>query len=262
MNRILFTFTLFSLVLLVSGCVQQPIEGGLTKQQMANRSQESARIHTELAAEYFYRGQMKVAIEEVDEALNAASNYAPAYNVMGLINMKLNQDSQAQVNFQKAIRYAPNDPEINNNYGWFLCERFPERMDQAIGHFMTALQDPLYATPEKSYANAGICELKRDNTTEAKSLFRHALSVQPDFPPALVGMIEIDFKNGDVAVAKSKLSDFMQHSQQTPESLWLAVQIERAVGNRLAEDSYMFQLLKHFPDSKEAIAVRKDRLRQ
>jgi type IV pilus assembly protein PilF len=261
MSRMLFVFSLFLLVLLVGGCVQQPIGGDLTTQQLANRVQESARIHTELAAEYFHRGQVRVAIEEVNEALKAIPNYAPAYNVMGLINMKLNQDHQALIDFQKAVKYAPDNPEINNNFGWFLCERFPDRMDQAISHFMIALKDPLYATPEKSYANAGICELKRDNRTEALNFFQHALSIQSNFSPAVVGMIEIDFKNGNLAAAKSEITDFMQRSQPTPESLWLAVQIERATGNRLAEDSYMFQLLKHFPDSKEAVAVRKDRLR-
>ncbi len=261
MSKMVLVFSIFLLALLAGGCVQQPIEGSLTKQQLANRAQESARIHTELAAEYYYRRQFKVAIEEVDKALEAVSNYAPAYNVMGLINMTLNQDHEAKTNFQKAVRYAPNDPEINNNFGWFLCNRYPDHMDQAISHFMVALEDPLYETPEKSYANAGICELKRDNKTEALNFFRHALSIQPDYSPAVIGMIEIDFKNGDLAVAKSKITDFMQRSQPTPESLWLAVQIEHATGNRLAEDSYMFQLQKHFPHSKEAVAVRKDGLK-
>jgi len=261
MSRLLLVLSLFFLVLLVGGCVQQPIEGSLTKQQLANRAQESARIHTELAAEYFYRRQFKVAIEEVDEALEAVPNYAPAHNVMGLINMTLNQDHQAGISFQKAVKYAPNDPEINNNFGWFLCNRYPDRMDQAISHFMVALKDPLYATPEKSYVNAGICELKRDNRAEALNFFRHALSIQPNYSLAVIGKIEIDFKNGDLAAAKSKITDFMQRSQPTPESLWLAVQIEHATGNRLAEDSYMFQLLKHFPHSKEAVAVRQDRLK-
>ncbi|MDH5479572.1 MAG: type IV pilus biogenesis/stability protein PilW [Nitrosomonas sp.] len=261
MKKMRFVSIMFFLVLIASGCVQQPIEGNLTKEQQANRNQESARIHTELAAEYYYRGQMRVAIEEVDKALKAIPNYAPAYNVLGLVNMSLNENQQARNNFKKALRYTPTDPEINNNYGWFLCERFPDQMDDAIDHFMTALKDPLYDTPERSYANAGICELRRDNRTEALAFFRHALSIKSNFPTAVYGLIEVDFKNGDLTSAKSKLTTFMQHSRPTPESLWLAVQIEGALGDHLAEESYRFQLLKHFPDSKEAIALRKGRLK-
>ncbi len=262
MRKLVNVFPLFLLLLWISGCVQQPIEGELTSQQLIDRAQKSAKIHTELAAEYLHRGQYRVAIEEVNGALNAVPRYAPAFNVQGLINMELNENHEAMISFQKAIRNAPKDPEINNNYGWFLCERFPEKMAQAIAHFKIALEDPLYETPEKSYANLGICELKRSNHSEALDYFHHALLINSDFSPAIVGLIEIDFKNGDLAAAKERLADLMRHSQPTPESLWLAIRIERAEGNRLEEDSYTFQLLKHFPESTEAMSLRKDRLKK
>ncbi len=36
-----------------------------------------------------------------------------------------------------------------------------------------------------------------------------------------------------------------------PENLWLAVRIERKLGDKNAEDSYAEQLYKRFPDSRE-----------
>ena len=75
-------FTLLHLLWL-GGCVQQPIDDGISNQAKSDRAHQSAKIHTELAAEYFNRGQLDVAIEEVTEALKAQSNYAPAYNVLG-----------------------------------------------------------------------------------------------------------------------------------------------------------------------------------
>lgn len=260
-GQICFLVYLLMVMLLIAGCVQQPIEGGLTSQQLANRTKESAKIHTELAAEYLYRGQYRVAIEEVDAALSAVSRYAPAFNVQGLINMALNENQQAMTSFQQAIKYAPKDAEINNNFGWFLCERYPNQIDQAMTHFNVALEDPLYATPEKSYANAGLCELKRNNHAAALDYFQQALLINSAFSPALIGLIEVDVARGDFTRAKTKLAHFTQNNQQTAKSLWLAIQIERAEQDRLAEDSYIFQLLKHFPDSDEAIALRKDRMK-
>lgn len=254
-KQILYLILLQTLFL--EGCVQQPIEGGLSVQQDSDRARQSAKIHTELAAEYFYRGQLEVAIEEVTEALKANSNYAPAYNMLGLINMTLNDNIKAQSNFEQALKISPKNSEIHNNYGWFLCQRFPDRIDQAIQHFMIATKDSLYSTPEKSYTNAGVCELKRENYPAAITFFQQALTILPNYPSALVGLIEIDFRKGDLQEAKSKLSRHMQRAPLTPESLWLAIQIERALGDRLAEDSYIHQLQKHFPDSKEATAVRR-----
>lgn len=241
--------------------MQQPIDNGMSVQANAERAFQSAKIHTELAAEYFHRGQLDVALEEVTEALKAQSDYALAYNVLGLINMTLNENSKALDNFEQAIGKAPKNPEIHNNYGWFLCQRFPQRMDQAISHFMTAAIDPLYSTPEMSYTNAGICEIKRQKYNEGQIFFQKALSIQPNYSPALIGLIDTDFQRGNLIDAQSKLALFQKTNSPTPESLILAIKIEQALGNQLAVDSYIFQLQKHFPESKEAAAIREGKIR-
>ncbi|MDE2389196.1 MAG: type IV pilus biogenesis/stability protein PilW [Betaproteobacteria bacterium] len=253
----LLLFALPLVLLGVSGCVQQVVNNGAPPLQTnPDRTLQSAKIHTELAAEYYHRGQIDVAIEEVNEALKAQSNYALAYNVLGLINMTLNENSKALENFEHAIQLAPRNSEIRNNYGWFLCQRFSQRMDQAIEHFMAAAKDPLYTTPEMSYANAGICETKRQNYTEAKLFFQKALSLQSNYSPAIVGLIDIDFQRGNLAEAKSKLAQFSQNNPPTAESLLMAIKIEQAMGNQLAVNSYIFQLQKHFPESKEMALIR------
>lgn len=248
-------------LLWLNACVQQPIENGISEQAKLERAHQSAKIHTELAAEYFHRRQFDVAIEEVAEALKAQSNYAPAYNVLGLVNMTLNENNKALDNFEQAIRLAPKNSEINNNYGWFLCQHIPQRMDQAIDHFMVATQDPLYLTPEMAFTNAGLCELKRQRYHEAQVFFQKALSIHPNYLSALIGLVDIDFQRGNLASAKSKLTDLLQSNPSTPESLFLAIQIEQAKGDQLAADSYIFQLQKHFPDSKEAVAIREGKIR-
>lgn len=254
-------FVIALLIGALSGCAQQTVEQGLFTNTDADRAFLSAKIHTELAAEYFYRGQLDVAIEEVNEALKAQSNYAPAYSVMGLINMSLNENDKALSNFERAIRLAPRNSEILNNYGWFLCQRYPERIGQAIDHFVTAARDPLYATPERSYANAGVCETKRERYTEAQLFFQRSLLIQPNFPPAVIGMIEIDFQRGNLIDAKSKLTQFLQNNPSTSDGLLLAIKVEQALGNQLAVDSYIFQLQKHFPDSREAALIREGAIR-
>ena len=121
---------------------------------------------------------------------------------------------------------------------------------------MIAAQDPLYPTPEMSLTNAGICELKRQKYNEAQLFFQRALSIQPNYSPASIGLVDIDFQRGNLAEAKSRLVLFLQNNTSTPESLLLAIRIEQAIGDQSAADSYIFQLQKYFPDSKESAAVR------
>ena len=74
-------------------------------------------------------------------------------------------------------------------------------------------------------------------------------------------MITLDFQRGHLTDAKSKLTLFLQNNTPTPESLLVAIQIEHAMGDQLAADSYGFQLQKHFPDSKEATAIREGKVK-
>lgn len=247
------------LSILTGGCAQQPVQGRLMSEQFLSIAQQSAKIHTELAAEYYSRGQFVVALEEVTEALRADVKFAPAYNVLGLIYMDLREDRLAQKNFEQALRIAPNDSEVHNNYGWFLCQRRPERMEQAVEHFMEALKNPLYSTPEKPYNNAGICMLSRGDYKSAEEFFQKTLSIRATDSQALIGMAKIGLRNGNLVAAKANLSRHMQVSVPTAESLWLGIQIERKIGDRHAEASYAIQLQKRFPDSKEAAVLRDGR---
>lgn len=256
MTRIL-TAVLITLTALMAGCAgQQPLAGGLAAEQPQTDARQSARIHTELAGEYYTRGQLGVAIEEVAEALRADPGYAPAYNVLGLVYMDLREDALAQQNFERALKAAPNDSETHNNYGWFLCQRKREQMDQALKHFMAAVRNPLYSTPEKSHTNAGICSQSRGDFRSAEEFFQKALLIRPEHSQALLGLAEVNFKLGNLEVARSNIARYMRVSTPTAESLWLGIRVERKVGDRNVEASYALQLRKRFPNSKEALALR------
>ncbi len=257
--RQILTGLFIAFLILTGGCAKKQIQGGLVPEQFLSAAQQSAKIHTELAAEYYSRGQFGVALEEATEALRSDSKFASAYNVLGLIYMDLREDSLAQKNFEHALKMAPNNSEAHNNYGWFLCQRRPERIDQAVKHFMAALRNPLYSTPEKPYNNAGICMLNQGDYKSAEEFFQKTLSIRPADSQALIGMAEVYFRNGNLAAAQSHLSRHMQISAPTAESLWLGIQIERKTGDRHAEASYTMQLQKRFPDSREAAALRDGR---
>lgn len=216
--------------------------------------QSRAQIHTELGAAYFSRGQLGVALEELKEAVKSDSRYAPAYNMLGLVYLELREFPLAEENFLKAFGLDDNNPEFHNNYGWFLCQ--DKRIDEAIKHFLAALKNPLYSTPEKSYLNAGVCSLMRSDERGAVDYFLKVLKLQPHQLQALYYLGEIAYRRSDYLDAKDYVARYMQVSQPGPDVLWLALRIERKLGNRDMEASLGLQLRKSFPDSREALALR------
>jgi len=245
------------LLLALSACATQEIsQGGLPVEKPQTNALQGARIHTELAGEYYARGQMGVAIEEVNEALRSDPNYAPAYNVLGLVYMDLREYKLAEENFERAIKLAPNDSDSHHNYGVFLCQHRRGQEAEAVRHFLAAIKNPLYATPDKSYVQAGMCSQQRGIDKDAIEFFQKALLIQPAQTQALLGLAQVHYKSGDLVAAKYALARHAQTATPTAESLWLGLRIERKSGDANAEASYAYQLQKRFPNSKEAIALQ------
>ena len=58
-----------------------------------------AEIHTELAAGYYERGQMEIALKELDESVKLEPNNAKTYNIYGLVYTVLGENAKAEQNF-------------------------------------------------------------------------------------------------------------------------------------------------------------------
>ena len=213
-----------------------------------------AQAHTELGAAYFSAGQLAVALEELNEAVKADSRYAPAYNMLGLVYMELREHAKAEENFEQALDRDAANPDIHNNFGWFLCQR--KRVDEAIKHFFSALKNPLYSTPEKSYLNAGVCSLKINDEQGATEFFLKAFKLRPQQAQAAYYLGELSLKRKDYTEAKKYFVAMPQTELATAAGLWLGVRVERKLGNRDAETAHSLQLRKKFPDSSEAQALR------
>ncbi|MDP2155524.1 MAG: type IV pilus biogenesis/stability protein PilW [Sulfuricella sp.] len=230
------------------------LAGGYASAEEQTEARQRAQVHTDLGAAYFSSGQLGVALEELNVAIRADSGFAPAYNMLGLVYMTLRENDKAEENFRRSLSLSSADSDTNNNYGWFLCQR--GKIDDSIRYFMAALKNPLYATPEKSYLNAGICARKKNDDVEAEEFLLKAIRLQPRQPQALFHLADINFKRGNYGESRKFINQFSQIAAPTPESLWLGIRIERRLGNRSDEASYGLQLRKTFPDSPEAQALR------
>jgi type IV pilus assembly protein PilF len=242
--------------LALAGCASQSTDdSGLKSAPTGVETQQrtSARVHTELAANYFEIGNMGVALEEVKEALNSDPNYGPAHNIAGLVYARLKDDRTAEQSFQRAISINPSDYDANNNYGLFLCERRRER--ESIKYFLTAVRNPLYPFPDRSYVNAGVCARRAGDLADAEDYLQMALKIRPNQTQALYQLADMAYARGDYAGTRVYLTRLTQVASANPEVLWLGVRTARRLNDRNAEASYALQLRNRYPESSETRAL-------
>ena len=243
-------------LLLGLACVfsaQAELPGQFTgeRNQASGDPRNRAKIHTELGAAYFQAGNPSAALEHLGIALNTDSSFYQAYSVRGLVYGSLKENDKAENDFRKALNIAPNDPEVNNNYGWFLCDSGKAR--QSIAYFLNALKSPLYETPDRAYANAGTCALKSGDVDGAQHYLLQALELSRDGgAPVRLQLARLFYQRGLLDESRIYLNEVMkQVDSPTAEALWLAIRLERKLGNRAAEGGYAAQLRGRYPTSPE-----------
>ena len=244
---------LLAMALLLAGCAGKGPEvpsvdtGTITGD--AGDPRNRAKVHTELGALYYSRGNMGVALEELRTATVADPSYAVAHSMLGLVYMELRENKLAQESFERALRLSPSDPDINHNYGWFLCQT--GREGESFKYFQQAVRNPLYPTPWRSYSAAGACALRVNNVKDAEDYFQRALKVEPNEPVSLLQLGQIRYRQGNFEEARQLLARYGRQNEPSAESLWLALRIERKLGERVAENSFANQLRRRFPTSRE-----------
>src|SRR5207245_1186372 len=77
---------------------------------------------------------------------------------------------KADAEFRTALRLAPHDPEVVNNYAVYLCQN--GRINDGVRHFEEAAHNALYRTPEAAYTNAGVCLRAAKRDEEARAAMR------------------------------------------------------------------------------------------
>ncbi|MCZ2134838.1 MAG: type IV pilus biogenesis/stability protein PilW [Burkholderiales bacterium] len=206
-----------------------------------------ARLHTELGANYFQRGQMSVALEELREATRLDPKYGMAHSILGLVYGDLGEPLRAEAAFRQAIAVAPAEGDIRNNYGSFLCRQ--NRAAEGLDQFDAALQLPLYQTPQVALENAGSCALGASLIRRAENYFARLVQMQPLYSRGYQGLAAIALKTSRFDEARRQVRLALNAQPATPELYYYGACAERQLGDRNAENSYAQQLKSRFADS-------------
>jgi type IV pilus assembly protein PilF len=218
-----------------------------------SRAHDAAADNTQLGIAYMNQGDLEIAKIKLDRALAEDPDNPGVHSARAILFARLRQPDKADAEFRTALRLAPHDPNVINNYAVYLCAN--GRTDEGVKRFLEAARNPLYRDPQGAYTNAGVCLRSAKRDDEARSNFLNALQLRPNSAEAAFQLATLEFEKGQLAAARTRIDNFVGTYNETPDLLLLGVRVTRAQGDTLAEKRYARRLTLDFPGSDQARAL-------
>ena len=258
-KRVIFSLVSVSLVLL-AGCAPAPQKQQESSAELPTISdqtsiQKRASIRLQLATGYYERKQLDFALDESKKALTIYPDYAEAYGVRALIYMEMGELGLARRNFERALALDPDNPDIGNNYGRYLCQVGRER--EALKYFDAAVASRKFRAPSKALLNAGVCSMKLNDRLKAERYFLKAFKYDPSSPLTNGFLAKIYYDKKDYSRARFYINRVVQANVLKADVLWLATKIAHKTGDRISKEIHIGQLRRLHPDSKEYAAAQR-----
>ena len=248
----------------LAGCASPRAERGasgqaeLVTESDQTSAQRKVEIRMQLAVGYFEQRQYTFALDQVKLALVADPNHADAYGMRGLIYQQMGEQGLAEDNFVRGRKLAPDNPDLANNYGSFLCQA--GRVAEALPLFDAALGNRAYRSPATAANNAGSCALKIKDYASAERYLLQALQLTPDLPATNANLARVYFEKRDYVRANffiTRLNKVAKMESLTADVLWLAIKVQHKLGDTGAESGWATQLRRHHPGSTEYAAYQR-----
>jgi type IV pilus assembly protein PilF len=220
-------------------------------------SEKAASLNKQLGTVYLRQGNLALAKEKLERAEKYNPRDPETHSVLALLYEKLDIPAQVDEHYKTAMRLAPKNPQIINNYAVYLCKS--GRVDPGVKLFLDAARNPLYRTPELAYSNAGVCLRGAKRYEEAGNAFAHALQIRPNYAEAMFQAADLRMERGEIAEGREQLDKYLQSYDATADLLLLGVRMARAQNDRMGEEKYTRRLRVEFAGSEQLRSLEPNR---
>jgi type IV pilus assembly protein PilF len=236
-------------VVAIAGCAGNGRGGAQLAGDTQTNAEKAGELNKQLGTEYLRKGNLALAKEKLERAEKYNPRDAEVHSVLAVLYERLGIPKQVDEHYKAAIRLAPKDPQISNNYAVYLCRN--GRNDEGVKRFLEAAQNPLYRTPEIAYTNAGVCFRSEKKYNEAVATFTRALQIRPNNAEAAFQYADLEMERGDLVKSREIVDKYLGTYDATPDLLLTAVRVTTAQGDRVAQDKYTRRLRVEFPNSQQ-----------
>ncbi len=231
-----------------------------TRQEIITESDEPevrkrARIRLELASGYFAEGKTTVALDEIKQALTNDPAFGDAYNLRGLIYMRLNDPRLAEESFKRALSINARDANAAHNVGWLMCQQ--KRYPESLAYFGQALAAPLYTDQAKTLMTQGLCQIAANQKPEAERSLARSYELDAANPITGYNLSALLYERSDYTRAQFYIRRLNNTDFANAETLWLGIKVERRLDSDVAMQQLVGQLKRRFPQSRELAAYER-----
>ena len=237
------------------GAVTQGAGSDVVTESDEPQERRRARIRLELAAGYFEQGQTNVALDEIKQSLVTDPTFVDAYNMRGLVYMRLNNTALAEESFQKALFLNPREPDVAHNYAYLLCQQ--ARYDDAFKMFTQASNNPAYKGKAKTLMTQGVCQVRAGRLKDAEASLTQSFELDAGNPVTSYNLAKLLYQRDELVRAQFYIRRLNNSDLANAETLWLGIRTERKMNNRDAVRQLGEQLKKRFSDSSQAALYEK-----
>lgn len=232
-------------VLGLNGCASQK-----AKEKKQN---DAANYNTQLGISYLRQGDLNLAKDKLDRALKENPDNPQVHSARAMLFDRMGVQDQADSEFKAALRLAPHDPDVSNNYAVYLCQS--GRTTDGVRRFEEVARNALYRTPWVAYTNAGVCLRTAKRNVEAVKSLKQALAIRANFAEAAYQLGDLHLQEGDLKAARAQVDSYLGAYEATADLLLLGVRVARAQNDRIAAALYSRKLRLDFPSSAQAKAL-------
>ncbi len=250
MPKIIITALICLFLVACATTTSETINSNSNRKTSKANLKDASQLNTQLAIGYIQQKQYKPARDKLEKSIEQDPENVTAYKTLAYLYASLGLTEEAEIKYSEALDLKPNDPDLSNYYGAFLCGN--GKYDEAQKHLKVAYSDPFYESRYLAQSNAGSCFIKQGEYKKAEALLRQSLRVNSTLPGSLISMAEIGIKTERYLMARAYIQRYHNVKAASAESLWLQIQAERALGAEKHYIKYARQLITDFPDSDEA----------
>ncbi|MFH0260656.1 type IV pilus biogenesis/stability protein PilW [Vibrio barjaei] len=216
----------------LSGCVT--VQEDNTNTQHTPINMADTRIA--LGLSYIKLEQYSKARQSLEKAMKYAPHYYKSSLSLAYYFDVVGEVDKAAELYKKALKEHPNNGNVYNNYGTFLCKQGEFQRADAL--FNQALNKPIYYAVAETYENAGLCALKAQKSHQAKYYFNKSVGHQPLRPVSSLQLAALEIEQDQLPQARLRLLDFSQRYGYQRNNLELLIELERKSENWILVNKY------------------------
>ena len=129
---------------------------------------DAAELNYTLGVRYFENGSYELARDRLLLAIELNPRLALAHTSLGQTYEALENPRLANEHYDKSVRIAPRNYDVQNAYAVFQCRN--KNYDKAIVHFDKAIEHPENDNAHVTMTNAGMCMIRQAGLRQSRAV--------------------------------------------------------------------------------------------